>query len=221
VYPSASDNIALDSTYAIDLSCCAAYFPLYTSFCLTLRPYLDLEQYFLGLNISTYDTTHFKMAIRSVLRSAFDSVGQVVSLTFAPNIYFVNILSSSSSSYASSMSYSVTVMTSDAVALTKTLIAFCNQTVSVPFDRDLAYRGYSTVTFYRSPRAPTLIITPVTSQPTLSPFIFIGAVNPPKAPTASIPTALYFANISVAQVRFDCSTCYGRGAPRFVGVHVE
>jgi hypothetical protein len=158
------------------------------------------------------------MAIRSVLRSAFDRIGQVVSLTFAPNIYFVNILSSSASAYASSMSYSVTVTNSDAVALTKTLIAFCSQTVSVPFDRDLAYRGYSTVTFYRSPTAPTLIITPVTSQPTLSPFIFIGVVKPP---TASIPTALYFANISVAQVRFDCLTCCGRGAPLLVEVHVE
>jgi hypothetical protein len=161
------------------------------------------------------------MAIRSVLRSAFDRIGQVVSLTFAPNIYFVNILSSSASAYASSMSYSVTVTNSDAVALTKTLIAFCSQTVSVPFDRDLAYRGYSTVTFYRSPTAPTLIITPVTSQPTLSPFILRSIANSPTAPPMSTPTALYFANISVAQVRFDCLTCCGRGAPLLVEVHVE
>jgi hypothetical protein len=153
------------------------------------------------------------VAFRSVLDQAFVNA-QIVLLTFDPNIYPID--GQFSDEY--SMSYSVTVMNSDAVALTKALIAFCSQTVSVPFDRDLAYRGYSTVTFYRSPTAPTLIITPVTSQPTLSPFIFIGVVKPP---TASIPTALYFANISVAQVRFDCLTCCGRGAPLLVEVHVE
>jgi hypothetical protein len=153
------------------------------------------------------------VAFRSVLDQAFVNA-QIVWLTFDPNIYPID--GQFSDEY--SMSYSVTVTNSDAVALTKALIAFCSQTVSVPFDRDLAYRGYSTVTFYRSPTAPTLIITPVTSQPTLSPFIFIGVVKPP---TASIPTALYFANISVAQVRFDCLTCCGRGAPLLVEVHVE
>jgi hypothetical protein len=131
-----------------------------------------------------------------------------VSLTFAPNIYPVD----GQFSYEYSMSYSVTVRNSYAVALTKALIAFCNKVESVPFDRDLSYQGYSKVTFYRSPTAPTLIITPVTSQPTRSPFIFTGSVAPPTAPTASIPTASYFANISVGQVSSDLLTCYRHGA---------
>jgi hypothetical protein len=156
------------------------------------------------------------VAFRSVLDQAFVNA-QIVLLTFDPNIYPID--GQFSDEY--SMSYSVTVMNSDAVALTKALIAFCSQTVSVPFDRDLAYRGYSTVTFYRSPTAPTLIITPVTSQPTLSPFILRSIANSPTAPPMSTPTALYFANISVAQVRFDCLTCCGRGAPLLVEVHVE
>jgi hypothetical protein len=124
----------------------------------------------------------------------------VVSLTFAPNVFPVD--GQFSDEY--SMSYSVAVQYGDPLALTKALIAFCEKTVSVPFNTALAAGGYSKVTFYRTPTAATLIIVPITNQPTRSPFVLRGINNPPTAgPFASTPTAPYSANISVIQVRLD------------------
>jgi hypothetical protein len=101
------------------------------------------------------------------------------------------------------MSYTVAAQYSDAASLTTALLAFCAQSITIPFNTALAAGGYPKVTFYRAATAATLIIVPITNQPTQSPISIVGAVRPTASPTASIPTAPYSANISVIQVRLD------------------
>jgi hypothetical protein len=223
VYPSTSENIALDSTYVTRLSChCCILFDVLSALLpaqsglikllsVSLNSYLTVEQTYVGFTSEIVTSLKFRKVLYAIVQQASPS-STVLDVTV---LDFNELLDGYPADGVFSINWEVSVKSGQEVDLRDSLNIYFKIALTDKFTEELNLRGYPEIN--KSLESP--LITTMSETPTRKPVITIRTVQPITISAPTVPASIDFralksteigvaARIFVTQVSSNSLTCY-------------